>query len=171
MSIRCYNCSRYGHYQTACPVPKRPDGSCFRCGQLEHVYCDCPSRQSGQQQGTGAIDNDDSDIESLYSRMNAMKMVSVGVNPSRCADTYRILSLLDSGSPRSFISSKYASKVCRDQLLSTKYRGVGYVPLMLPGNVTCTITLKGFCLQHTFVIQPKADIFVPMIIGRDSSQG
>lgn len=57
--VRCFNCSRFGHYQSACPRPRRPDGSCFRCGQLGHIYRDCPERQST----TNAQTDDNGDEE------------------------------------------------------------------------------------------------------------
>lgn len=45
-SVRCFNCSRWGHYQSECPEPQRIEGSCFRCGQLGHQYRECPERQA-----------------------------------------------------------------------------------------------------------------------------
>uniref|UniRef100_A0A182W3P0 CCHC-type domain-containing protein n=1 Tax=Anopheles minimus TaxID=112268 RepID=A0A182W3P0_9DIPT len=44
--IRCYNCSKYGHYQNACPSPRRPTGSCFTCHEMGHVNRNCPRRMS-----------------------------------------------------------------------------------------------------------------------------
>ncbi|XP_036339928.1 zinc finger protein GIS2-like [Rhagoletis pomonella] len=43
-TIRCYNCSQFGHYQTQCPKPKRPVGSCFKCGTMGHLHQACPKR-------------------------------------------------------------------------------------------------------------------------------
>lgn len=66
-AIRCFNCSRFGHFQSACPMPKRPDGSCFKCGQMDHVYKNCPKRVIGQTRTAAAIntsqlDDDEDDV-------------------------------------------------------------------------------------------------------------
>lgn len=34
--VRCYNCFKYGHFQSACQSPKRLPNSCFICGELGH---------------------------------------------------------------------------------------------------------------------------------------
>ncbi|XP_049542545.1 uncharacterized protein LOC125955454 [Anopheles darlingi] len=40
---RCYNCSKMGHYKSACPMPPRPNGSCFKCHRMGHTYRTCPN--------------------------------------------------------------------------------------------------------------------------------
>lgn len=44
--IRCYNCNLEGHISSACPNPRREKGSCFTCGSMDHLYQDCPRKQS-----------------------------------------------------------------------------------------------------------------------------
>lgn len=36
--IKCYNCSKSGHYQSACPYEKRTTDSCFKCWQTGHLH-------------------------------------------------------------------------------------------------------------------------------------
>lgn len=57
--IRCFNCSRFGHYQSACPRPRRPEGSCFRCGELGHMHRDCPERQPTSAADAQADDSEE----------------------------------------------------------------------------------------------------------------
>ncbi|XP_036320344.1 uncharacterized protein LOC118734759 [Rhagoletis pomonella] len=45
-TVRCFNCSRFGHYQSSCPKPQRPVGSCFICHQLGHMHRNCPKKKS-----------------------------------------------------------------------------------------------------------------------------
>lgn len=42
--IRCFNCSKFGHYQSACPFPIRPPNSCFKCHEVGHFHRDCPKK-------------------------------------------------------------------------------------------------------------------------------
>ncbi|XP_061502995.1 uncharacterized protein LOC133391638 [Anopheles gambiae] len=42
---RCFNCSQFGHYQSACPMPRRPKGSCFKCHQMGHTHRECRNFQ------------------------------------------------------------------------------------------------------------------------------
>ncbi|XP_041770901.1 uncharacterized protein LOC121592984 [Anopheles merus] len=41
--VRCYNCSKFGHYKSSCPMPRRPPGSCFKCHQAGHAARNCPN--------------------------------------------------------------------------------------------------------------------------------
>ncbi|XP_040174564.1 uncharacterized protein LOC120906730 [Anopheles arabiensis] len=41
---RCLNCRKYGHSENFCRMPIRLPGSCFKCGQTDHVYRNCPQR-------------------------------------------------------------------------------------------------------------------------------
>ncbi|XP_036342398.1 uncharacterized protein LOC118752169 isoform X2 [Rhagoletis pomonella] len=45
-SVRCYNCSQFGHYQSSCPKPYRPPGACFTCHQMGHRHNDCPKKRN-----------------------------------------------------------------------------------------------------------------------------
>ncbi|XP_058974420.1 uncharacterized protein LOC131800747 [Musca domestica] len=43
-TVRCYNCSEYGHYASSCTREKRQHGSCFKCGKFGHLRTQCPLR-------------------------------------------------------------------------------------------------------------------------------
>ncbi|XP_067644501.1 uncharacterized protein [Eurosta solidaginis] len=75
-SVRCFNCSRFWHYQSACPKPKRLDGSCFRYGRLDHVYKNFPAHpavhQSAANRGVGQIYEEDADA--VAEQLEALQM-------------------------------------------------------------------------------------------------
>ncbi|XP_061515270.1 uncharacterized protein LOC133393627 [Anopheles gambiae] len=45
-TVRCFNCSQFGHHQSACTRQRRPPGACFRCFQLGHNYKSCPNAET-----------------------------------------------------------------------------------------------------------------------------
>uniref|UniRef100_A0A182S081 CCHC-type domain-containing protein n=1 Tax=Anopheles funestus TaxID=62324 RepID=A0A182S081_ANOFN len=59
-AIRCYNCSKYGHYQSSCPSPRRPTGSCFACHEMGHINRNCPRRISST---SAAFQQDERELE------------------------------------------------------------------------------------------------------------
>ncbi|XP_041771724.1 uncharacterized protein LOC121593455 [Anopheles merus] len=68
--IRCYNCSKIGHYQSSCPSPRRPAGSCFLCHQMGHSYQNCPNRVKNTSAAITTQDreivNSEQEPEELY---------------------------------------------------------------------------------------------------------
>ncbi|XP_052856535.1 uncharacterized protein LOC128264871 [Drosophila gunungcola] len=56
-TVRCYNCSAYGHYASSCTAPKREKGSCFRCGSLQHMLKDCQQKPASDPRVVGAANN------------------------------------------------------------------------------------------------------------------
>lgn len=46
--VLCFNCSSRGHYSSDCIQPRRPKGSCFKCGSTTHILKNCPSKASAR---------------------------------------------------------------------------------------------------------------------------
>lgn len=173
-SIRCFNCSRFGHYQSACPKPKRPENSCFRCGKLDHVYKNCPNRpaaltstafqRTNVNTAAGAIEN----MNELTEELNALQTVSValGYSDFKYAKFQSVLCLFDSGSPRCFVKRALTPNLRETKLFKLPY-SLGNKPLMSYGKIKFAIKLSNKLIQHNVYIVPDDAIFVPMIIGRD----
>jgi hypothetical protein len=57
IGIRCFNCSKYGHYASSCTAQKRAKGSCFRCGSLQHMLKDCTQQPVTSSELVGTTDH------------------------------------------------------------------------------------------------------------------
>lgn len=47
--MKCFNCSRTGHYQTKCPYEKRPQNVCFNCWMPGHRHTECTNAKRVQK--------------------------------------------------------------------------------------------------------------------------
>lgn len=164
-SVRCYNCSQFGHYKGQCPKPLRPDGSCFKCGEMTHVYRNCPQRKMTQTAATVTF----GDIGNLEETLNAVQMVSVAFNlkGSRYSELIKCVSLLDSGSPKSFVQLSMVPYVKNDCLLDTRCRGIGGIKLMACGEVNCRIQCQNRWIDFKIFVVPDDLLSIPMLLGRD----
>lgn len=110
--IRCYNCNSLGHYQSTCPIDKRPKGACYTCLKSGHISRECPTRANapaanrGPRRVAAAIDswNEEEAAASEEEDVAVVQRVSVTfhINKDR-RETNCLNALLDTGSPVSFI--------------------------------------------------------------------
>lgn len=172
--IRCFNCSKLGHFSSECPKEKRPIGSCFNCASLEHVYRNCPSRK---QVGAATSDiqppepNDiEDDVDDIAQALSATQMVSVAISLGNCKYTQFLNcnSLLDTGSPASFIhQSKLPSDLQKGELKYSNLKGLGNTKLYTYGRIKCRLRLANREEEVHFLVIPDNVIPIPLLIGRD----
>lgn len=173
-SVRCFNCSQFGHYQSACPKPKRPDGSCFKCGELTHVYRNCPHRvnaanaaqsnannRSNVNRGVANINQSDEELDSMRS-----VSVALGYSDLKCAKFKSVFSLFDSGSPRCFTRRSLLPAFKGQSLSKTGYK-LGNIELMSYGKVPVFVKLSNKIVKHETFVVPDELLFTPLIFGRD----
>ncbi|KAK2578393.1 hypothetical protein KPH14_012644 [Odynerus spinipes] len=101
---RCYNCNRMGHVSKDCRMPKRKKGSCFNCGGMDHAVKDCPKKPKP----VNHVEEDNLEEEDEYHRNVSYSMTN-GENNCK----YILYSLLDTGSPISFIKQKFVPVAIR----------------------------------------------------------
>lgn len=176
MDVRCYNCSKSGHLSRNCPLPKRAIGSCFVCGSTDHVRANCPQRQrtvavvhhSGPPE-----DNEEysADIENMSRELSIMPMVSVAfeLSPGQYAHANTFRSLIDTGSPTSFIRhSLIPLHLPIHSLQPSNFSGIGGVPIFTYGRMNAYITLHHRLKLIPLYIVTDETLPVDLLIGRDA---
>lgn len=174
--IRCYNCSRTNHYQSACPFPQRPSGSCFRCWEHGHDHRSCvnpkkvliPMYPKGRQVAF-AMPNTDDYTAAPDEALAAINSVSVAFyKPMNQNTVYKnIVSLFDTGSPVSFIRCDQVPFEVQTVSPLPKFCGLGGKRIDVKGEINCSIKFrkKTECLK--IIVLPVESLNIPLILGRD----
>ena len=164
--VKCYNCSENGHYKSDCKKPRRITGSCFKCGELGHFHQSCPKNKK-----TVAVINEEPNIPFSHVNtqvLNPYQEVSVAftnLTGDRIFTTY--LSLLDTGSPLSFMRKKDIPYSISCNPRNTSLRGIGDFQIEILNTILCEVTLLNTKIQHVFYVIPDNYINIPILIGRD----
>lgn len=176
-AVRCYNCSQYGHLAAQCTKPRRQPGSCFHCGSMEHQYKNCskaPKRRVGVAVpgDVGEIQDavTETEYDDLTSAISLMPLVSVSFdrNNGSFSESFLFPSLIDSGSPTSFVrSSVLPPNIELLPLKKSKYLGIRDVPIYTHGLIKIKLTLHNRSNVIKVLIVPDNDIPSDFLFGRD----
>lgn len=137
-TIRCFNCFKWGHFQSSCTAPKRPPNACFVCNEAGHVKSQCPRRAqppnqmpaaTNQLSAVDGIDEDwdedpmEAEVRRLARQLEAKHLASVAFfRHLKCTDLFSYTALFDNGSPTSFIKRSWVPFKVTGDLIKTKYR-------------------------------------------------
>lgn len=171
-SVRCFNCSQFGHYSNECSKPPRPRGSCFHCGSMDHQKTNCPKIRRHVAAITPSFtDREPSDIDDIASALNIMPLVSVSFEQSNGLYTKSkfLHSLIDTGSPSSFVRLSMLPK--DSQVLpeiKSNYFGINNTPIYIHGRLNCRVCLRK--QEKNICIYIVKDDVIPsdVLIGRDA---
>lgn len=173
---RCFNCSAFGHISSACPKEKRVPGSCFRCGEMGHKYQDCPKAPKKQRVavvGNADTNDHDDDNEELEQAMSALQMVSVVFTSGdlKCTSVIGYNSLLDTGSPVSFITrSLLPDFISVGQPKPSNLCGLGKANISTYGELSVGVLLRNQIRMISVLILADDALPFPMLLGRDALQ-
>ncbi|KAI8116305.1 Gag-Pol polyprotein [Lucilia cuprina] len=167
-SIRCFNCSQFGHMKSSCPKPIRPPGSCFICQQMGHIHKNCPNRQNI----SASVFPEDVVNSNEIVVVDPMLMVSVAFFlplRNKYANYLNVSCLIDSGSPINLISRTIVPKCIQlsEDLIPTRYVGIGNCNMKMYGIISCQIKFQNIVKSIELVVIPDNDIKISMILGRN----
>ncbi|XP_076660892.1 uncharacterized protein LOC143364412 [Halictus rubicundus] len=160
---RCYNCNRVGHRAADCRLPAREKGSCFGCGEMGHLLPNCPKKnvtRVPKRQVTYTemeIPEEDDYHKNVQYVMNEKCMI--------------LYTLIDSGSPVSFIKRSYVPGRIENIQNSNGVRlvGINKSPLGLLGTVEASVELsKDTKETMTLLVVPDQTMYTPVVLGRDA---
>lgn len=157
--IKCYNCNEVGHLSTNCQKPKRPKNSCYRCGEMGHFAPKCPkgvnSVQSPQRNGYVSKGHD---FEHFFYYSDVNEQFGC-----------KLLTLLDSGSPISFVQEKFIPVFLVENYGDNgKFCGLNNSPLDIIGSVNLNVRLDDARqVKLILCIVKNSSMKYPVILGRD----
>lgn len=114
---RCYNCNENGHLSTSCTKPKRLKDSCHRCGKSGNFLANCPKTVHAlehQMEFNNYEAEDEQPIQQTKSYVSNVNEFEhkflyrfIAQKDHQLSTSCELLTLLDSGSPISFMQERY----------------------------------------------------------------
>lgn len=164
--IRCYNCSRHGHYKAICPYELRPTGVCYKCLQPGHISNACHNRKRVQrllnevaaiQPGGGNKPIDYDDADNVAEGLASVNMVSAAFRDHLKWYTgfTNFVSHFDTGSPHSFVKRSALPYSISDETTPTNLRGLGGIrALKTHGTIICNVRFNRQLHPMKLIILP-----------------
>ena len=110
------------------------------------------------------------DEDELEESLNAVQLISVApfVNETKCTNFIKCNSLLDTGSPASFIQQPILPEEIQiGDLLYSHYKGIGDSKIYTYGTIFCHLKFAKQMHKVSLLIIPDGILPMPLLIGRD----
>lgn len=160
---RCFNCQRFGHFQSLCPYDLRPVGSCFKCWKLGHDRKQCPNPSKilvprAPKQVVAAI-------EAPAEQIPEVDSVSFTFNGRPDRSIYSCL--FDTGSAISLIKRSAVAELLRPLESPARYRAIGGSTLNILGTIEACCTHRSIPISLMLYVVPDDYMAVTALLGRD----
>lgn len=133
--------------------------------EMGHVNRNCPRRTSS----TSAAVQQDGELEYAHPIHSVQEVgLTFLLSKEPIGQITRVVSLFDSGSPRSFINEELVPKCCIMKPMHSGYCGLGNSSLMSLGLIECRIEHSNHQITTEFIILPKQSMLWSLIIGEDA---
>lgn len=159
---RCYNCGDYSHLSYDCKKEKREKGACFKCSSNAHSIKDCPLMKDN-------VKFDISVVESISRENEFYRMIALEFDIDNDVYVIEILSLLDSGSPITFVKEKLIKNELIEKVESDllDYAGINGSKLNITGKIIVNCTLNSIKKPMLFYVVADDSMRPNAILGRD----
>ncbi|XP_071581961.1 uncharacterized protein [Temnothorax nylanderi] len=167
--MKCYNCNKLGHISKDCPKPKREPGSCYNCGNTKHLAKNCPSKKSKEAKEKSPVANVYENPEE-ETNVEHRKIVTYEIKDSSLRRVLCLDTLLDTGSPISFVKERFIDKqgLLPLDASNREYCGCKKVPLEFLGQVYMTVSIDDIAKENIRIyVAPEDTSVTPALLGRD----
>ena len=162
---KCFRCYQEGHMKAECMQPPRERGVCFICRAPDHIARDCP-KKTKENQGNNVhnVDEDKQPEDDVF------KNVINNLNVEGKINSMRLRTLLDSGSPISFVKLKYILSdaiIVKENDLEIKFHS-NQSDLVVFGTINVDICINNRLVSNLcLIVVPDFTMETPVVLGRD----
>ena len=164
--VKCFKCSEIGHISRYCQKNYNSTITCFKCKRSGHYAPECKEVLVVAEENPNGIGNSTFNTDRLNEYEHHIKF---SMENGENGFYMNLLTLLDTGSPISFIQEQCVPMMAMNPILqnSAKYSGLNNSPLHVLGSITCQICLNNNEIKSNIFIVKNNTMKYLAVLGRD----